>query len=1112
MIEEAVGYSKVYANTKCEEVGGFVISPMNEMYNKDLEDLLANSTGLNGTDFWIGVEKSFNPLRMEFIFQFINKVYIFDQHFSNWATSHFDPDGECVKGKLDENGKFVWVRYPCTDESGGGVICAKRNIWELVPNCYVQPPEEIYSGIYQEIPETALKQDPVKFCREACEADSRYFDINTNDTATFCHCIENPVPLGGFLSKEDCSVPTCGTGQTPANDSCQDGDGFRRTTLYRTWKTSCPPIEADLTEKFIYVWDHHGSWHWGSKATLRCLPGYELPLNIPNGEFDVDFRSQNVSCKFDENDGGRWSYIVACEPVRCKTLPPPQPDNGTITVVKSLDPLTNDQAETILTYTCNIQNWAFSYPYDESQPSFAFTENVDNITIACNYSGYWEYNAGIDGETCINQQPDGTCERIVIPECHDRSIYCKPLVTPGNASKELIVQPNPDNELEYLTKIQFTCPQTGHYFDYAVPPDLVSFYYSTNIKTTTLTCNEYKYWTVENGINGETCADKNLDDDELWCEDVIIPECVDRAILCTTPPTPARADIVFNSRPDPLRFEYETEIQYTCPDRNHYFDYPVPEDFISFHYTDNINTIDISCTKEGNWEVTGGLDGLTCEDQIEVNSTDNSTTVFRCDTVTIPDCEDRTVYCTFPPENIYGGDITTANNPSPFYKKTDTCRWTKWFNTEMGGKGDDELLVEHLGLFSWQVCPKPKDIQARIVSTKEIVSKTGGPQVYSSYDTEFGFICKNQDQSNGDCFDYEIQLCCPYAPEPNTQVSLSCNEDNWYLDFQDAPFIPDMSATCTKNSTWISDVDSKTFCKDGSLECVLAEMPDCQDRTIVCLDELVIPKGIVQANVSSNDTLHGFSLTAAYEYSCEEEGFVIDIPYHYPEALVVSCTEPEGYPNEWYYEIWRDGIWKDRGNITRCIDPNRCYTPPPTLPLDYSVEYNFTLDSSDFVNTTLQYNCNKNRWVFDIPPLFHQCNLEPEECEAIGAVKLHEFNHSVYAPNTIFATCETGERPDGLPDWTWFAEGYKFHRPMPKCFDPTYCYDDPPVPQRTNAFYDIPQKGTLKYLDGEAVRYTCANSVYRFPMYDGTPKDDWKDTQVRFFCVVNDHRASIASK
>ena len=55
VVEEAVGYSKVFANTKCEEVGGFVISPMNDMYTKDLEDLLANSTGLNGTDFWIGM-------------------------------------------------------------------------------------------------------------------------------------------------------------------------------------------------------------------------------------------------------------------------------------------------------------------------------------------------------------------------------------------------------------------------------------------------------------------------------------------------------------------------------------------------------------------------------------------------------------------------------------------------------------------------------------------------------------------------------------------------------------------------------------------------------------------------------------------------------------------------------------------------------------------------------------------------------------------------------------------------------------------------------------------------------------------------------------------------
>ena len=64
--------------------------------------------------------------------------------------------------------------------------------------------------------------------------------------------------------------------------------------------------------------------------------------------------------------------------------------------------------------------------------------------------------------------------------------------------------------------------------------------------------------------------------------------------------------------------------------------------------------------------------------------------------------------------------------------------------------------------------------------------------------------------------------------------------------------------------------------------------------------------------------------------------------------------------------------------------------------------------------------------------MFHQCDLAPEECEAIGALKLHDFDHSVYAPNNISVKCEIGERADGLPDWTWYAEDKKFHRPIPK--------------------------------------------------------------------------------
>ena len=65
--------------------------------------------------------------------------------------------------------------------------------------------------------------------------------------------------------------------------------------------------------------------------------------------------------------------------------------------------------------------------------------------------------------------------------------------------------------------------------------------------------------------------------------------------------------------------------------------------------------------------------------------------------------------------------------------------------------------------------------------------------------------------------------------------------------------------------------------------------------------------------------------------------------------------------------------------------------------------------------------------------------------------------------------------------------------PFFRCYDPTYCPDDPPVPIRNNTLYNIPSKNSLRYKDGEFITYTCQNSDFRFPLYDGTPKEDWKD-------------------
>ena len=39
-------------------------------------------------------------------------------------------------------------------------------------------------------------------------------------------------------------------------------------------------------------------------------------------------------------------------------------------------------------------------------------------------------------------------------------------------------------------------------------------------------------------------------------------------------------------------------IEYTCPDKMFYFDYPVGDKFISYYYTVNINAINVTCNKD----------------------------------------------------------------------------------------------------------------------------------------------------------------------------------------------------------------------------------------------------------------------------------------------------------------------------------------------------------------------------------------------------------------------------------------------------------------------------------------------------------------------------------
>lgn len=83
---------------------------------------------------------------------------------------------------------------------------------------------------------------------------------------------------------------------------------------------------------------------------------------------------------------------------------------------------------------------------------------------------------------------------------------------------------------------------------------------------------------------------------------------------------------------------------------------------------------------------------------------------------------------------------------------------------------------------------------------------------------------------------------------------------------------------------------------------------------------------------------------------------MIDAP-NYPEEISCVCIPPDNYPNTWSYNVWLQGQWSNVGNITKCINPNLCYSDPPALPTDFSVTWNQTASKPNQLNTTIVYSC-----------------------------------------------------------------------------------------------------------------------------------------------------------
>ena len=118
-------------------------------------------------------------------------------------------------------------------------------------------------------------------------------------------------------------------------------------------------------------------------------------------------------------------------------------------------------------------------------------ESIKCYLFFLNFFRFWLADYQAPNETCFDPQSDGSCKQIYIPDCVDRTVYCSQLPSPKDAVMTVLTQTNSRNLSQLGTSVMFSCPLEDWYFNHSTPLNLTSYFYSTNIKNTTLTCNIY---------------------------------------------------------------------------------------------------------------------------------------------------------------------------------------------------------------------------------------------------------------------------------------------------------------------------------------------------------------------------------------------------------------------------------------------------------------------------------------------------------------------------------------------------------------------------------------------------------------------------------------------
>ena len=107
----------------------------------------------------------------------------------------------------------------------------------------------------------------------------------------------------------------------------------------------------------------------------------------------------------------------------------------------------------------------------------------------------------------------------------------------------------------------------------------------------------FRFWEITGGVEGDICPESDHADN--WCKDVTIAPCVDRTVHCNAIPSFLNNNVTLLNEPREGSLTIVgTSIVLSCTEENFYFDYSVPNDLISFHYSNNVKLTTITCNKD----------------------------------------------------------------------------------------------------------------------------------------------------------------------------------------------------------------------------------------------------------------------------------------------------------------------------------------------------------------------------------------------------------------------------------------------------------------------------------------------------------------------------------